>query len=298
MSKVLLSVVLALLVGGAVVAGIGFLPAKPEEVAQSDGEALFEVAALRESLEGTREALRLVSERLDQLESAQKELAAVRELQQIGTPGEGAAAEAKEIVPPDLRSYVFACIDEERKLREEEQRKQREELRQRMEERRKEREELSKGPYERYNLKVNSVAKELGLDDSQREAYYELVKRYSEKYSEARRELFAAARETREGEGGEERGRGRGGMRGMREGREQYRELAENLQKEYTAELEPLLTASQLDAYNELSERSQSFADLGQASTGDEGFSGMRSMFGFGGGRGPGGGRRGGGRGR
>ncbi len=303
MSKVAVSVLLAVLIGGGVVAGISLLPAQSGG-AKAEKEALREVAALRESLAETREGLQAVNERLDRLESAQMERAAVKQLQEISATKADGGEKASDRVPADLREYVFACIDEERKLRAEEQERQREEFRKRREEQRKEREELSQGPYDRYNLKVNSMAKELGLNDAQRDAYYELVKKYSEKFSESRRELFAAARESAEGSEGDRRGRGRGGMRGMREGREQFRELSENLQKEFIGELEPLLTNPQLEAFNELSERSQGFMDMGQASAGGQDFGRVRGMFG--GGRtgggptgfGGGAGRRGGGRGR
>jgi hypothetical protein len=302
MSKVAVSVILAVLVGGAVVVGVVGLPGASGDRSVEDFAKSEDVAALRQDMRDTLQAIKSAGERIDRLEASHRELVAVMEARPVATAVTSAAKAVPAALPaagsPELREFVFAAIQEERKVREEEQQRQREEMRQRMEERRKEYEALREGPYDRYNVRVNSITKALGLNDAQRDGFYELTKKYTEKFQEARTNL--RQQEEGQGEGGEARGPGGRGGRG-RQGGEQYRELVSNLQKEYAAELETMLTGAQLDAYNGLSERSQSFMYTGMAvAEGEEGAGFFGRMGGMPQGGRSGmfqGGRRGGGRG-
>lgn len=291
MSKVAVSVSVAILLGGALVAGLIFLPSGPAERPEVGRGGDAELAAVRETLDRMREDLQAMNDTLGRLESSQKALAAAVELRPIaaaeGAALEGSSSDAGEGSLADLRGTVSSVLQEERKIREEEQQQRREEFRQRMEERRKEREELSQGPYDRLNLKVNSMAKVLGLTDAQRDGYHELIRKYSDKFAEARRGLSGQEGAQGETEGGGPRRGGPG------RGREQFRELVGGLQKEFEAELGTVLTASQLETYQGLSGMSQSFMSTGMVSASGEGEGRMGDFFG-GGMRG----MRGGGRGR
>lgn len=274
MSKVALSATLAIVLGGAVVAGLNFLPSSSGQRAASD-ETAAEVAALRKAIEGLRKDLGVMGERIDELASAQPVTIPTAPAPRPAG-GETAPGGGGGILASDLHDIVFAVIQEERRVREETEQQRREEMRQQMEERRKELEELSQGPYDRYNLRVNSMGKALELTDAQKEGFFELTKKYSEKFGEARKTLMAARQDTEgQAEGGRgRRGGGPGGERG-----EQYRELVENLQKEYEAELGTILTGTQLETFNGLSDRSQSFMNSGMVSTGDDD-GGVRGFFG------------------
>jgi hypothetical protein len=194
--------------------------------------------------------------------------------------------------PQGLKGYIIAAIAEERQLREAEAERQREEMRQRAEERRQEFAALSEGPYERYNLKVNSLAKVLNMTEGQKQAYVELMKQYDQKSDEARTKLRDAARAAAAAAGTEgtpPEGGGRGGFGGRGRGDpqqfQQYRELSESLQTEFTTQLGSILTASQLASYAELSESARSFQSTNYvAAPGEE-----NPMDRFMGGGGPGG---------
>jgi hypothetical protein len=141
---------------------------------------------------------------------------------------------------PDLRSpafreYVFSLIEEERELAEERRREQ-------IEERRREREEFSKGPYGQFNLKVNSLAKVLGLDQSQKDRYHELTKGYWDELQEIRRNTDWRSTD----------------------GRNQYREVQERITKDYAQGVEELLTPDQREAYHQLPAWTRNLQSLGQ----------------------------------
>lgn len=269
MSKVAVSAVLAILLGGAVIAGLNLFPSAAKKDSGAEGEASAQLAEIKKNLQGTQAEVKALKDRLGQLEASQSAHVAAANAQPV-SPTEGKGQEGgdperqQQLFSPKLREYVFAWIEEDRKRREEEDRQRQEERRQRFEERRKEIEELSKGPYDRYNLKVNSMAKTLGLSEAQRDSYYELTKKYSEKFDEARRSLQG---ERGQGEGAGKRG---GGRERSQEGRERFQQLAEGIQKEFGSELETVLTAPQLEAHNNLPERAQSFLNLGLASESEE----------------------------
>ncbi|HAK94345.1 MAG TPA: hypothetical protein DCM87_04920 [Planctomycetes bacterium] len=274
MEKVVIAVLLTIVVGGAAVGGIMFLgkdgAGEPEAVAQLQAE-----------LKTTRDAVQALKTDVKRLTAMQTELANALSIRPAALEGMSlASADEGEDgdVSDGLRGEIFALIAEERKMREDERQKQREEADKRREERRKEMEDLSQGPYERLNLKVNSMAKALGLDDTQRDKYAEITKKYRDKIDEERRALFAQMMPRRadgenQGEGGQpgaqpagqpgERPGGRGGF--GRENFEKIRELMTATQNDYVTEVQGILTAPQVATFNELSESSQSFLGSGMA---------------------------------
>lgn len=79
---------------------------------------------------------------------------------------------------------MLACLDEHERLKDEAERLAREERRKQEEEQRKQKEGFRKGPYDRYNYKVNSMAFALEMDENQKTQYYELVRKYSDRFQE------------------------------------------------------------------------------------------------------------------
>jgi hypothetical protein len=139
-----------------------------------------------------------VLERLDRLEAA---LAALpqglrnspQETAALSAPGsEQVASTARERKHPapdleteeagDLRSFIHQVLKEER-----EERRQEEERR-RIEEKR-DWEELGQGPYGDFNLRVKCLTRVLGLDDRQKQRYFEILSHYSARLAEAARGL-------------------------------------------------------------------------------------------------------------
>ncbi len=279
MDKVVISVLLTVLVGGAAVGGIYFLSAGGADKNAGEPEA---VTQLRVDLQTTREAVTALETQVKKLAARQGELASARAARPEGTAMPAVAVsedgEPAAGVSSGMRDTVFALIAEERTLREEERKQQREAAEKRREEQRKEIEELSKGPYDRLNLKINSMAKALAMDDTQREKYFEITKKYRDKIDAERQALFAQARERMEnakqnpdqaaaqpgaqpGAPGGPGGRGNFG----RESFEKVRELMEATQKDYATEVQGILTAPQVATFNELSQSSQSFMGGGMA---------------------------------
>lgn len=125
--------------------------------------------------------------------------------------------------PEPLRQFVAEVIDEEQKARLEEQKRQ-------AEERRRQYEELRQGPYGKYNYKVNSMAEKLGMDDSQKQRYYELLTYYREQFQEARKGI----------------------NRKDRSSWTEYQEQREALQNEFDAGVSRILTADQTAVYRDI----------------------------------------------
>jgi hypothetical protein len=268
MQKFLISAVLALVMGGVVVAAV-VLGKGSAGTSKANGQLAADMAAemttLREEVERAAEESRAVAERVGRLETA---------LDAIAREGGAAVvpASARAEVPPPppgvasdpekLRAYVLATIEEDRKAREEDRKKEREAMRKRVEEGRKEMEALGQGPYDRYNLKINSLAKVLGLDDAQKQAYFELSKAETEKLRQAREAIAAEARAKAEasGEAGKDQG-GRG--RGSREVWGKVREASAEIEKEFAASVQGMLSPAQIEAYGQLSEQARSFQNLG-----------------------------------
>ncbi len=277
MEKIVISVLLTVVIGAAAVGGVYYLGAGDKA---DDPEA---VAQLQTELQTTRDAVKALKADVKRLTAMQTELANALSVRPVPAGGlaeaSGEDGETTVVIEEGLRGQVFALIAEERKLRDEERQKQREEADKQREERRKEMEELGQGPYERLNLKVNSMAKALALDDTQRDKYAEITKKYRDKIDEERRAFFAQNAPKRpdaenQGEGQQpaaqpaERAGGRGGF--GRENFEKLRELMTTTQNDYLTEVQGILTAPQVATFNELSESSQSFMSSGMAAKAGE----------------------------
>ncbi len=303
MNKIVASVLITCLISGAVVTGIIVMDKNGNGSGNGSQAQLAELSILKENIKENTQKLDALMQSVKELASTQR-LAAQAQSFQIKDLAE-ASANAKEgettqdLATPNLKAFMLACLDEHERLKEEEQRLAREERQQQMEERRKQLEEFRKGPYDRYNLKINSMASALEMDDVQKTKYYELVKKYSDQFQESMKTL----REQREAENTRNEGNEEGGSsrdrRSRRGGfdREAFQEITQNLQKEFSEEMGNLLTVGQMEEYNELSDQAKSFMNTGSAT--DSGTRGMRTFFGggtnmMGGGRrtGGGGGRR------
>ena len=294
MSKVFLSIVgSATILGSLVIAGVAFSRKGGATHGTADlSQVEAELSALREGLEALTAELR-------ELRRAQESAAGLRvPVAMTDTDSDEAQADALSASLPD---YVAAVLAEERKLEEAERERQREERRVRMEERRKELEAMREGPYDRYNVKVNSLGKILALTDAQKQSYHQLVAAYNGKLEESLKQMREAREAERAaraaaGEQGQdqegERGPGRG-RRGEGSGREQFRELFDGLQKGFAADVATLLSPEQAQTYGELSRSAQGFQSTDMVGAPGEGGDGGR-FTGFGGG-GRGGGAPGGG---
>lgn len=282
MSKLTISALLSVGVGVVIVAGV-HVSNRFDEGARSRESLAGELSALREDLRTDRDEVRDLAARLQRLESTQEELAsnfsskaaiAVPAVATGDATEEGAVSvtPAHFANPEVLKEFVFAAIEEERQLRDEERQQQREEMRKRAEERRQEIAKLSEGPFDRFNLKVNSLANVLGMDENQKQAYFELSKASSDKFRqtmEKLREERRAQEANSTEEGNRERGRGRG--RGRGEDRGRFMELYEPIQKEFAAAVGEILTPGQLETYNNLSRSAQSFQSQSYVSADPEG---------------------------
>jgi hypothetical protein len=80
----------------------------------------------------------------------------------------------------DFRDYVRKVYLDERDARREREAAE-------AEARRKEMEELSKGPYGNYNRRVNTLGKQLGMDDRQKQRYHDLLASYHSRHLEMRK---------------------------------------------------------------------------------------------------------------
>lgn len=289
MNKIVLSVLLTIVVGVGVVAGIHVMN-EPNGNGKGDQNTMDELATLKKNIADNAKKLDALKQSIEALASAQK-LAAQAQAYKIKDLANASAnpGDPQELATPDLKNFMLACLSEHERLKDEAEQQQREERERQIAERRKQQEEFRQGPYDRYNTKINSMAFALNMDENQKTQYYELVKKYSEKFQESMRTL-REQREANNADGNAEgsnprdrRGGGRGGF-----DREAFQEITTNLQKEYTQEMGSLLTSTQLEAYNELSDRAQSFMSTSSATdTGsDRGGRGSFMMGGRGGGRG------------
>jgi hypothetical protein len=305
MSKVIASVLVA---AGLLGAAVGVVRMRDPEGSKA-APLGPDVDLLREDLASVRGELRALLEGVRSLQSAQEELVLKMSRLEASKKGASTAGAAQPVTaagpdgaPPavpvgDLRQLVAAVIDEEDRQREEEREAQREEFRQRREEERREREALSQGPYDRYNLKVNSMAQALSLTESQKQGYFELVKGYQEKLNETRDKLREERRAAEGGTAADGTAEDGAGRRGRGPGdRDGFREVFDTLQKEYATAVQGLLSPSQLEAYSGLSREAQSFLSTDMVSAaGDErgGPGGPFGGWGFGADGGGGRGRRG-----
>ena len=257
-----------------------------------------EVAALRSEFSSLTEEISKLSRTIRDLQDSQAELADKVESVPVSVPaGEGGVAQAS-FSSADLKKTVAKILQKEREVKEEEREREREEERAAREQRREEYAALQEGPYDRYNVKINSLGNVLGMNDAQKQAYFELTQTYRTKAEEAvkaLREKRAAEREAN-GEGGEEEGRRSRRGRDWMESAKAYRDAYSEVQKEFTNEVQGLFSAQQYETYTQLSRGAQSFSDRDMVRAPGEESS--RSRFGSFGGRTRGGDRGGRGRGR
>jgi hypothetical protein len=199
--------------------------------------------AVRDDMAGARKELQILKDKVTELAIAQEELVRSqppppRVTADADAPaaGEDGAAHAGPYAPgtPQFKELVFALIAEERALAQQEQRRREEELR-------RQREELSQGPYGQFNLKVNSLSKALGLDDAQRQQYYETTKKAWDELSQLRQKTDWRDRAARDA----------------------YRESSEALEKQFSGSVEGLFTPDQLAAYRELPAWARSPQNMG-----------------------------------
>lgn len=294
MSKVAISGLLTVLIGG-FVAGGAVLKSQLDRSAGSTDRLVDEVSSLRTQIEGLRKETTGLTNRLARMETSQSVLATQMATPAIATdPDAAAPAPAAAVAAPaDLKTYIMSALDEREKIQQEQREQEREEMRQQMEQRREELAQMREGPYDRYNLKVNSLASVLSMDDGQKQAYYELVQAYDQKWDAAREKMREEARARAEaaaaangGQAPQEEGgrRGRGGRGGFFGGdREAYRQLSDSIQQEFAASVPRILTTAQLEVYNNLSDSAKSFQNAGYVSA-----PGEENQFGrmFGGDRG------------
>ena len=214
-----------------------------------------EFGLLREGLDQVSEGLAEVEARIERLESTP----APNSKGDTGPNGAALAVSGGEdgkevgegsnrppaIVEPfadEMRQYVFALIQEEREVRQNE----RKEL---AAERQREIEELRKGPYEKYNLKVNSMAGVLGLDARQADRYYDLNKIYHEAFQELTKKVKWKDKESVEG----------------------YRKESQRIQEDFDRDVDGMLTADQAEVYSRLAEWSRNPKNLGYVNPPGEG---------------------------
>ncbi len=231
---------------------------------------LWELAALRQELQETQDRIAVLEETLHLLASQPPSATGGSERHGAEDPDASApnsaltsenglskstseavapkhgndGAPPPEILRPystEMRDYVFSLIEDERRIREENQR-------QRTEEFRRELEELRQGPYERFNVKVNSMAKLLDMDDRQRDRYYEVSKAYYD-------DLQALRKDTKWQDS---------------ESRRRYKTDHDRIQTEYNRDVAGLLTDGQLKAYEELPTWSRSINHLGRVTASSE----------------------------
>ena len=225
MSKVVLSVVLAL---GTVVVLVGGVMLGRDSGTSGDSTQLTpEVAGLRGELLAAREEIRAMAESIDGLRLSHERLS--KDVRDTRTPvglatvsagdgAEGGAAPGLSVA--DLQGVVAAVLEEERRVKEEERDRQREESRERLEERRRELAALSEGPFDRYNLKINSLGNVLNMTEAQKQGYFELTTAYREKLEEGMKQLRESRKNAKAEDGGGEKNeedgderRGPGGVR-------------------------------------------------------------------------------------
>lgn len=201
-----------------------------EEVLQS----VRAVEARIESLGDRIETLETAFERLPSESPTRDDAAAAKTARAPAEPGREsiarlvrdpellASALEDESARP-LRDFVFDVIQEERQARQEEQAR-------RARERREEMQAMRQGPYGSYNFKVNSLGKKLGLNDFQKQGYYELLVGYRERFQEIRKGVDFRNTESRKN----------------------YQQARKDLTEQFSREFVQVLTPQQVEQYNEL----------------------------------------------
>jgi len=225
MSKTIPAVLVAALLGAAA-AGALWLSRPPAQPAE-DATAWGEIAALRAEVQAVKTALDTVAKRLTAVESGPRAAPPPPDAGNAASaPAEPSVAPVPEPLAPyseQMRAYVFGLIEEERSAK-------REEAARLAEEARREREELSRGPYEGFNLKVNSLAKVLDMGPSQRDRYFEIARTCWSQLQELRKNTDWRSEEARAG----------------------FQERQEALQTQFSADVESLLVPEQREIYDKL----------------------------------------------
>ncbi len=286
---------LGALLGAVLVAALGLLAVAGASLSSTERDAAsenaaYEISQLREEVDALRGAIDELAEVARESQTSQQNL--LDRLTPVSTVSAATGAtptSSTAMSKADLKEFVAVILDQQRELRDEAREEQRDEFRRRIEERQQELEAMKEGPYDRFNLKVNSLGKVLGLEESQKSAYYELALAYNAKLKDKTSEVSAAneASETDSDRSGDESRRDR------RRGRDSYRRASAELQEEFAAEVAEILTEDQRASFDELSRDARSFASREAVSSS----SGRRRSFGFSGRSsrgGPGGGRGGG----
>lgn len=298
MKTIILSLLLSVAAVGAVVL-VGGKLWRGRGASPASGSSPSEIEVLRQEVESFRDEARELVQELRRLRASQQAL--VKSLSGSAGPNAGAPAVTEEAdataaspgeEPDPLAGAVAAVIAEERKQQETERQREREERRERQEQLRQEMEAMRQGPYDRYNMKVNSLAKALGLSESQKQSYFGLVSGYRTKLEEGMKQL-REARKAEEGASAEGQRKGRGPDRGDGQ---KFRELNDALQQAYAADMSAILSPDQLSAYGGLSRSAQSFQDTDMVSASGRGESRLGQAAGFPGGGFGGGRTRGGAR--
>ena len=150
--------------------------------------------------------------------------------------------------PEGLKACFLTALQEDRA--------QREALRQQQNEaKRVEVAAMKEGPYEKFNLRVNSMGKVLGLNDAQKQSYHLLLKQADENWKEARKLAAEPGNAAAGVDGAPQRGPVSSGR---------LRQLQETAQKEFEKGVQQILTASQLEVYRQLPHSAQEFQNLGR----------------------------------
>jgi hypothetical protein len=255
MQRTTITVVTAAFVGALAAAGLFFLLGRGSAGGSRDtGQQL---AAIEDDLDGLRGELRkdvqVLEEKIAVLEDGHDELARITHGLKTSADAGDAGAETAAKAPtaagdppatsspefrnqvmalfrePELKDQFFSLIREERDV-------QREEMRKREEEFRKLREEMSNGPYEQFNLKVNSMARAVTMNDAQKQQYFEIMKKNYTELGDLRQKTNW----------------------GDREARDAYRTAQDKIQQNYASAVEAILTPEQFDVYQKLPDWSRS----------------------------------------
>jgi chromosome segregation ATPase len=296
MNKTILCLLLSFVLGGTLLAGLS-LSKRGGSACPTCPILAGELTAVQQSLTALREETAALRDEIHRYQSTPPALAKEAVGSPPAAPEAAAAKPAGAAAPEAIKTGVLLALAEDREQREAQRQEEREKARQAAEQRRQEREALQAGPYDRFNLKVNSLGKVLQLTDAQKQAYYEAITASRDKLKESLKQAAQAA-----GAAGAEGQTAEGGRGRGREAWGKMREASEAAQQELEQSLATIFTPSQLETYNQLSRSDRDMQDLGEVNPPGQENGESRRSFGFQGGgsgrgAGPGGGGRGGGRG-
>jgi hypothetical protein len=264
MNKVVASLLLSLGVGGVAMAGFT-LTRGSGTACRSCERTAAELVDVKEELRSLREETRALLQEVRTPGSDPAPAMAMDANASLVAAAQAATAKDTSVGrSADIKASVLVALDEDRKQRDAERQLEREAARQRAEEKRQETAAMKEGPYDRFNLKVNSLGKVLGLTDAQKQSYFELAKQSRDKLDEARKGFLEA--------GGGRRGPPGGDRASAKEAWDKAREVEKTIQKEFDQSVQAILTASQIETYNQLGRSAREVQSLEQvAAPGDEG---------------------------